>query len=143
MVTASNLDVVRFADVVILGTKPDVIKPCIANLINDIPADDFRTKSFISIAAGVPLSALESYLPSQTKSVIRAMPNGPCLVGKSATCFAPSSKTTEEDKAIFTSLFTSVGIVTEVPEKIMDAATGLSGSGPACEWTSHLLFLCP
>jgi pyrroline-5-carboxylate reductase len=101
--------------------------------MKDIPAEDFRTKSFISIAAGVPLCALESYLPSQTKSVIRAMPNGPCLVGKSATVFSPSSKTTEEDKVIFTSLFSSVGIVTEVPEKNMDAATGLSGSGPACE----------
>jgi pyrroline-5-carboxylate reductase len=127
----------RFADVIIIATKPDVIKPCLTQLVKKSNPQDFETKSFISIAAGVPISALESYLPQQTKSMIRVMPNTPCLVGQSATVFAPGTKTTEEDKEICAAMFRSVGTVTEVQEKIMDAATGLSGSGPACEFLSN------
>jgi pyrroline-5-carboxylate reductase len=136
VVTENNTDVLRFADVIVIATKPDIIKPCLTQLVKKFNPKDFESKSFISIAAGVPISSLESYLPIQTKSMIRVMPNTPCLVGQSATVFSPGTKTTEEDKEICATLFRSVGTVTEVPEKNMDAATGLSGSGPACEPSS-------
>jgi pyrroline-5-carboxylate reductase len=131
--TENNSEVVQFADVIIIATKPDVVKSCLENLQETLSPDDFQTKSFLSIAAGVPLSALESYLPLQTKSVIRVMPNTPCLVGQCAAAFASGTKTTNEDKAICTALFNSVGTISEIPEKLMDAVTGLSGSGPACK----------
>jgi pyrroline-5-carboxylate reductase len=126
--TNDNNEVVRFADVIIIATKPDGVKSCLESLANH----DFEKKSFISIAAGTPISALESYLPHETKSMIRVMPNTPCLVGQCAAAFASGTKTTEEDKTICTAIFSSVGTVSEVPEKLMDAVTGLSGSGPAC-----------
>mmetsp|Transcript_18324 Transcript_18324/g.19092 ORF Transcript_18324/g.19092 Transcript_18324/m.19092 type:complete len:285 (+) Transcript_18324:11-865(+) len=129
--TENNVEVVRFADVIIIATKPDVVKPCLLNLQEYLSLDEFNEKSFISIAAGVSISSLEEYLPIQTKSVIRVMPNTPCLVGQSAAAFSPGSKSTEEDKLICNAIFNSVGTISEVPEKLMDAVTGLSGSGPA------------
>jgi pyrroline-5-carboxylate reductase len=133
--TNDNNEVVRFADVIIIATKPDGVKSCLESLANH----DFEKKSFISIAAGTPISALESYLPQETKSMIRVMPNTPCLVGQCAAAFASGTKTTAEDKTICAAIFGSVGTISEVPEKLMDAVTGLSGSGPACECRIALL----
>jgi pyrroline-5-carboxylate reductase len=124
--------------VIFIATKPDGIKSCLESLSENLCVEEFQTKSFLSIAAGVPLSALESYLPTQTKSVIRVMPNTPCLVGQCAAAFASGTKTTEEDKAICMALMKAVGTISEVPEKLMDAVTGLSGSGPACEFLPFL-----
>jgi len=129
--TGSNVEVIQQSDIIIISTKPDVVRPVLLDVSSIIPAAEFRSKSFISIAAGVTLSSLESYLPDTTKSVIRVMPNTPCLVGQSAAAFAAGSKSSKEDKDICAAIFKSVGTVCEVQEKLMDAVTGLSGSGPA------------
>jgi len=130
--TEDNAEVVRTSDVIIIATKPDVVGIALQELTAGVNADiDFSKKSFISIAAGVPIATLESYLPPNTKSVIRVMPNTPCLVGQSAAAFSPGTNTNEDDKLVCKSIFNSVGTVCEVPEKLMDAVTGLSGSGPA------------
>lgn len=132
--TQNNLEVIQFADVIIIATKPDVVGPCLLDLVSALDPNEFTSKSFISIAAGLTIATIESFLPSQTKSVIRVMPNTPCLVGQSAAAFAPGSRTSEEDKRICHAIFNSVGTISEVSEKLMDAVTGLSGSGPACEF---------
>ena len=84
----------------------------------------------ISIAAGIPISRfLEKF--SEKAKIIRVMPNTPCLVGSGASALCSSKDTEEEDISIALELFSSVGIVERVPESLMDAVTGLSGSGPA------------
>lgn len=90
----------------------------------------------LSIAAGVPIARLEAALgraPGQTGpvSVVRAMPNMGALVGAGAAAIAPGSSTTEGDLAWAESILGSVGTVVRVPEPLLDAVTGLAGSGPA------------
>ena len=84
----------------------------------------------ISIAAGVPLAKLEALLSAGAR-VIRVMPNTPALVGASASAFALGAAATREDAALTERLFSAVGIAYEVKERLLDAVTGLSGSGPA------------
>jgi pyrroline-5-carboxylate reductase len=84
----------------------------------------------ISIAAGITLRAIAQGLGESTR-LVRVMPNTPCLVGASATGFAPGAGATPEDAALVGKLFGAVGVVHRVPEQLLDAVTGLSGSGPA------------
>jgi pyrroline-5-carboxylate reductase len=84
----------------------------------------------ISIAAGVPLRKLENALFAGAR-VVRAMPNTPALAGASASAYALGEWATREDAATAQRLFSAVGVAFEVEEKLLDAVTGLSGSGPA------------
>ena len=84
----------------------------------------------LSIAAGVTLASLESWLDADVR-VIRAMPNTPALVGAGASAIAPGSSANSEDVAWATEILSAVGIVHTVSEAALDAVTGLSGSGPA------------
>ena len=88
------------------------------------------TPRVLSIAAGVTLERLESWLGSGT-AVIRAMPNTPALVGCGAAAIAPGSAAGEDDLGWAEEILSAVGTVERVPEKLLDAVTGLSGSGPA------------
>lgn len=88
------------------------------------------TKRVLSIAAGVPISALEDALGAGT-AVVRAMPNTPALVGAGAAAIAAGTAAGEEDLLWATSILGAVGEVVRVPEGLLDAVTGLSGSGPA------------
>jgi pyrroline-5-carboxylate reductase len=83
----------------------------------------------ISIAAGATLATLEAALP--VSRIIRAMPNTPALVGAGMTALAPGRRATPEDTALALELFQAVGQAAVVEERLMDAVTGLSGSGPA------------
>src|SRR5262249_31045958 len=82
------------------------------------------------IAAGVTLKTLSDALGASTR-LVRVMPNTPCLVNASATGFAPGAAATPDDAALVERLFTAVGVAYRVPEHLLDAVTGLSGSGPA------------
>lgn len=124
--TALNLDVLTFAEVIFLAVKPDQVKDALA----EIHAEFTSKHLLISIAAGVPLSKLEHALPAGAR-VIRVMPNTPALVGASATAFAPGKSATAEDAQLAQKLFASVGAAFQVKETLLDAVTGLSGSGPA------------
>ncbi|MET0157949.1 MAG: pyrroline-5-carboxylate reductase, partial [Acidimicrobiales bacterium] len=84
----------------------------------------------LSIAAGVRLADLEGALPSGTP-VVRAMPNTPALVGAGAAAIAAGTAATDDDLAWAESILSAVGIVVRVAEPLLDAVTGLSGSGPA------------
>jgi pyrroline-5-carboxylate reductase len=83
----------------------------------------------LSIAAGVTLGRLEEWLPSVP--VVRAMPNTPALVGEGAAAIAAGRGATDDDLAWAEGVLGAVGIVVRVPESLLDAVTGLSGSGPA------------
>jgi pyrroline-5-carboxylate reductase len=82
----------------------------------------------ISILAGVPIQRLEAAFPDQP--VIRAMPNTPATVGVGMTAITPGQLAQSDHLLIAHQIFQAVGEVVEVPESLMDAVTGLSGSGP-------------
>jgi pyrroline-5-carboxylate reductase len=83
----------------------------------------------LSIAAGVPLARLQEWLGAGLP-VVRAMPNTPALVGAGAAAIAPGAHAGESDLAWAESILGAVGTVARVPESLLDAVTGLSGSGP-------------
>jgi len=124
--TAFNPDVVKFANVLILAVKPDQVGSVLADI-----RDHFSEKHLlISIAAGVTLAKLETGLDEAAR-LIRVMPNTPALVGASATAFALGKSALPEDGETAQQLFSSVGLAFQVKEALLDAVTGLSGSGPA------------
>lgn len=88
------------------------------------------TRRVLSIAAGVTIATIEAALPAGTP-VVRAMPNTPALVGKGATAIAGGSSATDDDLGWAETILGAVGIVRRVPESLLDAVTGVSGSGPA------------
>ncbi len=124
----SNADTAKFADILILATKPDQITGALAE-IHDLLKSK-KNYLVLSIAAGVTISKLESALPAGAR-VIRVMPNTPALIGESASAFATGKNTTPEDGELAKKLLSAVGAAFQVKESLLDAVTGLSGSGPA------------
>jgi len=124
--SADNRAAAARADVVVLATKPQVFDRLLAQLSNAIRAETL----VISIAAGVPIGAIESRLAGSAR-VVRAMPNTPALVDAGATAIASGTRATAEDLVIAKRIFDSVGITVVLDESLLDAVTGLSGSGPA------------
>ncbi|MFT5188752.1 MAG: pyrroline-5-carboxylate reductase [Verrucomicrobiales bacterium] len=123
--TQSNLEVAKHADIILLCVKPDGI-PTVAQEI----AQSNKASLCISVAAGVSLAKLESHLGKHQRA-IRVMPNTPALVGAGAAGFTLGTLATEEDATLTKQLLQAVGIAHQVPEHLLDAVTGLSGSGPA------------
>jgi pyrroline-5-carboxylate reductase len=126
-VTSDNLAVANTAEVLVLAVKPQVFTEVVADLATS--KSSLEKQLIISILAGVSLSQLEWAFPKQ--AVIRAMPNTPATVGGGITAIARGSHTTEVDIDQAKNIFQAVGEVVEVPETLMDAVTGVSGSGPA------------
>jgi pyrroline-5-carboxylate reductase len=110
------------------------VKPAdLLTLLSTLTAPD-PTRLFISIAAGVKTSAMENSLTGPQR-VIRVMPNTPSLINQAASAFSLGTHATQQDADFTREVLTAVGIVEEVPEKLLDAVTGLSGSGPAYVYT--------
>lgn len=124
--TAFNPDVVRFANVLIVAVKPDQA----AAVLSEIREHFTEKHLLISIAAGVTISRLEAALEPGAR-VIRVMPNTPALVGASASAFATGKSALRTDSELAEKLLSSVGVAIQVKESLLDAVTGLSGSGPA------------
>jgi pyrroline-5-carboxylate reductase len=125
-----NVGVVRESDVVVLAVKPALIPRVLADLRTAL-GDALAAPLWISIAAGVSIARIESELPSGAR-VVRAMPNTPALVRAGATAYAANAAATAADRALTQSLFECAGLAWEAPEEsLLDAVTGLSGSGPA------------
>jgi pyrroline-5-carboxylate reductase len=123
--TTDNHALVRASDVLVLAVKPQVI-----DRVLDTIEIDVGGHLVVSVAAGVPLEALEARLPRSTR-VVRAMPNTAATVLAGATAIAPGPHATEEDIETTRALFRAVGEVVVLEEAQLDAVTGLSGSGPA------------
>lgn len=126
-VTADNQAVALKSRAIMLAIKPQIF-PEVAKVLNQALTTSESKPLIISILAGVKLSQLESAFELP---VIRAMPNTPATVGAGITALAMGSQAQESDRQIARKIFESVGEVVEVPETLMDAVTGLSGSGPA------------
>jgi pyrroline-5-carboxylate reductase len=124
--TADNHVLLRESDVVVLAVKPQVID----RVLTEVGADVRPDQLVVSVAAGVPIEALEGRLP-RGSHVVRAMPNTPATVQAGATAIAGGSHAHEGDLLIARELFEAVGRVVVLDETLLDAVTGLSGSGPA------------
>ena len=124
--TTDNHELVRDADVVVLSVKPQVID----KVLDAIGKEIRPTQLVVSVAAGVPVAAMEARLPEGAR-VVRTMPNTPATVDAGATAISPGTHATEEDLQIAHELFAAVGRVVTLDESLLDAVTGLSGSGPA------------
>lgn len=125
-VSESNAEVARWANVVVLAVKPQMIEPAIASIADALGPDT----TIVSIAAGVPIVALEARLPAGAR-VVRAMPNTAAIALAGATGLSGGSRATADDLALTRSLFEAVGTVVFLEESLLDAVTGLAGSGPA------------
>lgn len=123
---ASNAEVVQSATVIVLAVKPDQVASVLAEVRTHFTNDHL----LISIAAGIPLAKLEGALLGEPR-VIRVMPNTPALVGESASAYATGKFATSADAELVQKLFSAVGSAFHVKECLLDAVTGLSGSGPA------------
>ena len=124
--TTSNIEVVAASDVLVLAIKPQTMTA----LLDEIRPHIKPSHLIVSIAAGVTLKQLERGLGAGVR-LIRVMPNTPCLVGASASGYSPDAGATAEDVALVDRLLNAVGKAFKVPEHLLDAVTGLSGSGPA------------
>ncbi|WP_270263377.1 pyrroline-5-carboxylate reductase [Kocuria marina] len=122
----ANRAAVKGADVVLLGVKPYAI----LDLAREIaPALDPGTV-VVSVAAGVTLDALQNALP-QGQPVVRSMPNTPSSVGRGVLSVTPGEHASREQLDAVKDVLAAVGTVVEVPENLVRAVTGVSGSGPA------------
>lgn len=124
--TTTNSDVLRFAQVIFIAVKPDQVASVLAEVRPAVTAEHL----LISIAAGMPLAKLAAAVGSDAR-LIRVMPNTPALVGASATAFALGPTARPQDGELAQRLFSTVGLALQVKESLLDAVTGLSGSGPA------------
>ncbi|MEC4983845.1 MAG: pyrroline-5-carboxylate reductase [Oscillatoria sp. PMC 1068.18] len=124
-VTADNQAAASVNEVLLLAVKPQALEAVVASLHGERETSPV----VVSILAGVPISRLEAAFPGQ--SVIRVMPNTPATVGAGMTAIASGSQVSSEQVSLAQSIFAAVGQVVEVPESLLDAVTGVSGSGPA------------
>jgi pyrroline-5-carboxylate reductase len=124
-----NAAVAREADVVFLAVKPQSI----AAVMVELAAHATEDTLFVSIIAGTPLSVLCAGL--KTERIVRVMPNTPCLVGCGAAAYALGAGASEADGELVGRLLAAVGVAFPLSESMLDAVTGLSGSGPAYVYT--------
>jgi len=127
-VSADNAFALEQSDVVVIAVKPGIVSSAVGALRDVAGA---RQPLWISIAAGVRLASLAAALPDGAR-IVRAMPNTPALVRCGATAICGNERAGADDLALARALFESVGICWETrDESLLDAVTGLSGSGPA------------
>jgi len=125
--TPNNPEAVADSDIIIYAVKPQIM----AAVLNETAEKLDMSKLIISIAAGVPMEAIESCLDKKLR-LIRVMPNIAAAVKEAATAVAAGKHATQEDIKLAMTVFNSIGRTVFIPENyLMDAITGLSGSGPA------------
>lgn len=114
------------ADIIILAIKPQMA----AGILSDLAPAITANKLVISIMAGISTSFIEEILSTGLR-VVRVMPNAAALIQAAASAICPGRKAGKEDLEVTREIFSRVGTVVTISEKLMDAVTGLSGSGPA------------
>lgn len=125
--TADNMDLAAKAEVILIGVKPAVVVPALADIASQIEG-----KLVISLAAGTRIASMEKVAKVR---FMRAMTNTPSSVCRAATALAKSGRSIDEDIAVARKIFGAIGVVVEVEEEQIDAVTALAGSGPAFVYT--------
>lgn len=121
-----NKEVIPQCDVIVLAVKPQNMNEALTSFTSVFTPE----KLLISILAGISTTKIEKILPPDSK-VIRAMPNTPALIGAGTTVLTAGLRANKDDLRKAVEIFETVGSVTILPEKMLNAVTGLSGSGPA------------
>lgn len=124
-IAADNRELATNSDVLVLCVKPGKAQEALAAI-----RDGAKDKLVISIMAGVTIATLQKALGSQVR-IARVMPNTPALIHQGAAAYALGEDATAEDAALVEKIFAAVGKIFRVEERLIDAVTGLSGSGPA------------
>ncbi|MDO4618367.1 MAG: pyrroline-5-carboxylate reductase [Clostridia bacterium] len=122
----ADMETVAGSDVIVLAVKPNVLYLLIDQIRDFVPEGTI----VVSVAAGQSAEKIEKAFAKKVK-VVRVMPNTPLMVGEGMTAIAPSFSAEDSDLAIVKSIFESAGRAEIVPESLMDAVTGVSGSSPA------------
>ncbi len=122
----TNAEVASFSDVIVLAVKPAIVKDVLAELKGKLSSRHL----VVSIAAGIATSFIESRAGEGVR-VVRAMPNLACLAGAGAAAYCAGRRATAQDMRLAGEILGAVGLAVQVDEGLMDAVTGLSGSGPA------------
>jgi pyrroline-5-carboxylate reductase len=124
--TKDNEKLATWSDIVVLAVKPQVIDKVMVPISRALRPHSL----LVSIVAGVPIESIESRFPPDTR-VVRTMPNTAAMALAGATAIAPGTHASEEDLRLVRQLFEATGRVVVLDESLLDAVTGLSGSGPA------------
>lgn len=124
--TTSNIEAAKEGEIIVLAVKPHHLKHVLTELNHHLTAQHL----IVSIAAGVSIDSMCSVL-GHNRRIVRVMPNTPCLVGESASAYCVGGTATPADGELIAALLSSVGVALPVAEHLIDAVTGLSGSGPA------------
>jgi pyrroline-5-carboxylate reductase len=124
-VVTDNREVAAASELLVLAVKPQSMPVLLEELSTQV-----KDQLIVSIAAGITLRQLSAGLDPECR-LIRVMPNTPCLIGASASGYSPGTNATPEDIALVDRLLNAVGVAFRLPEHLLDAVTGLSGSGPA------------
>jgi pyrroline-5-carboxylate reductase len=122
----SNRSVVQFSDIVVLAVKPQSMRGVLEE-IRSIVTDEHL---IVSIAAGITIASI-AHGVGKSARIVRVMPNTPALIGQGASAYALGPGVGEDDARVVKTFLDSVGQTALVPESLLDAVTGLSGSGPA------------
>lgn len=125
-ISSRNAETAAWGQVVVLAVKPQIIR----EVLEDIRPVIDGFKLVISIAAGIPLKLLATHLEGGVR-LVRVMPNAPALIQMGAAAIALGERATAEDGHLVEGIFQALGETARVEEELMDAVTGLSGSGPA------------
>jgi len=121
-----NKDLIRKADILIYAVKPFALE----SVLLEVSPYAAPGQLHISIAAGISLSCIENVLPDGI-AVVRVMPNTPCLIGEGASAYSLGKNAGPVEETVVKEILECAGISVKVPEHLMNAVTGLSGSGPA------------
>ncbi len=121
----SNVQLIKESRMVVLGIKPSVLLSLLADIGEHCTPDTL----VISVAASVGIGTIRSFLPASP--IIRAMPNTPSLIGEGMTAYCMGPHTNHDHELMAEKVFQGIGQAIRVDESMMDAVTGLSGSGPA------------
>ncbi len=122
-------EICNFASILILAVKPQIMQSVLAQYKPFMGSEHL----IISIAAGVPIGALEQGIGKLR--IIRVMPNTPALVLAGASALSPNARASAEDLELGMEIFSAIGTCVHLPENLLDAVTGLSGSGPGYIFT--------
>jgi pyrroline-5-carboxylate reductase len=128
-VGTDNKEAADWAEVILLAVKPQAMDAVLGEIATAMPG-----RLVVSIAAGISIQALAAHgsgAAAKAPRIVRVMPNAPALVREGMSALACGAGATEEDAQLARTLFEAVGRVVMVEERVMDAVTGLSGSGPA------------
>ncbi|MDR1017307.1 MAG: pyrroline-5-carboxylate reductase [Lachnospiraceae bacterium] len=124
-VAGSGAEACEMADIVFLSVKPQYAEAAISEC-----GDKINNKSVFSIMAGLSVERIKKLIQGNAR-VLRVMPNTPALVFEGAFALVSDTDITEEEKTIAEELFSALGLITWVEERLIDAVCGLSGGGPA------------